>query len=219
MSLRLERVLSKLGEQANFERSGKIEAPSGDEMLAITHDTGKFFEIFLIAMRAKRILEIGTSVGYSTLWFASALVHNYAAVLKNRKPILTVELNPSKINRAAKNFTEAGVGNLIEVLEGNAKRVLHEMLEDLKRKEENQKKDCFFDFIFLDADKENLKEYFDMALPMLRIGGVIATDNMLYPEEYSGFMSEYADYIRCKSSVKTVTVAIGNGEEITTKLF
>ena len=219
MSLKIERVLSELGERSTLERSGKIQAPSGEEMLAITYDTGSFFEIFLIAMKAKRILEIGTSVGYSTLWFASAVINNNAAGPENRKPIITVEMSASKIKRALKNFSEAGVGNLIEVFEGSAMRVLNEISEDLEGKEENQKMDSFFDFIFLDADKENLKEYFDMALPMLRVGGVIATDNMLYPEEYSDFMSEYANYIRSKNSVKTVTVAIGNGEEITTRIF
>lgn len=218
MSLKIERVLSKLGEQSELERSKSLHTPSGDEMLAITNDTGKFFEIFLIAMKAKRILEVGTSVGYSTLWFANALVHN-AAQLKNGKPIISVEMNPSKINRASKNFTEAGVENLIEVLEGNAKRVLLEISEHLKGEAEAQKKDSLFDFIFLDADKENLKEYFDMALPMLRIGGVVATDNMLYPEEYRDLMSEYANYIRSNNTVKTITLEIGNGEEITTKLF
>jgi predicted O-methyltransferase YrrM len=137
----------------------------------------------------------------------------------NIKPIITVEMNPSKIKRASENFAEAGVGNLIEVLEGNAKTVLHDILKDFKRTEGVQKTEGLFDFIFLDADKECLTEYFDMVLPILRIGGIIATDNMLYPEEYRGFMSEYANYIRSNNSVKTVTVAIGNGEELTTKLF
>ena len=219
MATAVERTLSKLAKQSELERSGKSQAASGEEMLAITYDTGKFFEILLIAMKAKRILEIGTSVGYSTLWFANALVYNNSMELINIKPIITVEMNPSKIKRASENFAEAGVGNLIEVLEGNAKTVLHDILKDFKRTEGVQKTDGLFDFIFMDADKECLTEYFGMALPMLRIGGIIATDNMLYPEEYRGFMSEYANYIRSNNSVKTVTVAIGNGEELTTKLF
>jgi predicted O-methyltransferase YrrM len=219
MTTTIERTLSKLDEQSKLERSGKSQAASGEEMLAITYDTGKFFEILLIAMKAKRILEIGTSVGYSTLWFANALVYNNTMQSINIKPIITVEMNPSKIKRASENFAEAGVGNLIEILEGNAKTVLHDILKDFKRTEGVRKTDGLFDFIFLDADKECLTEYFDMVLPILRIGGIIATDNMLYPEEYRGFMSEYANYIRSNNSVKTVTVAIGNGEELTTKLF
>jgi predicted O-methyltransferase YrrM len=194
MTTTIERTLSKLDEQSELERSGKSQAASGEEMLAITYDTGKFFEILLIAMKAKRILEIGTSVGYSTLWFANALVYNNTMESINIKPIITVEMNPSKIKRASENFAEAGVGNLIEVSEGNAKTVLHDILKDFKRTEGVQKTDGLFDFI-------------------------IATDNMLYPEEYRGFMSEYANYIHSNNSVKTVTVAIGNGEELTTKLF
>ena len=219
MTTTIERTLSKLAHQSELERSGKSQAASGEEMLAITYDTGKLFEILLITMKAKRILEIGTSVGYSTLWFANAIAYNNTRESINVKPITTVEMNPSKIKRATENFAEAGAGNLIEVLEGNAKTVLHNMLEDFKRKAGVQKTDGLFDFIFFDADKECLTEYFDMAFPMLRIGGIIATDNMLYPEEYRRFMSEYSNYIRNKNSVKTVTVAIGNGEELTTKLF
>ena len=219
MTTTIERTLSRLNKQSELERSGKGQAASGEEMLAITYDTGKLFEILLIAMKAKRILEIGTSVGYSTLWFANALAYNNTRESINVKPIVTVEMNPSKIKRASDNFAEAGVGNLIDVLEGKAKAVLHNILNDFKRKEVVERTGGLFDFIFLDADKESLTEYFDMVLPMLRIGGIIATDNMIYPEEYRNFMSDYANYIRSKNSVKTVTVAIGNGEELTTRLF
>jgi caffeoyl-CoA O-methyltransferase len=75
-----------------------------------------------------------------------------------------------------------------------------------------------FDFVFLDADKENLTRYFDLALPLLRKGGLIVTDNMLFPEEYRSTMSQFVKYIEGNEHVTTVTVPIGYGEEVTLKV-
>ncbi|RMW38046.1 MAG: O-methyltransferase, partial [Nitrosopumilus sp.] len=68
------------------------------------------------------------------------------------------------------------------------------------------------------ADKENVIEYFDMILPMVSVGGVIITDNMLYPEKYREDMKKYALHIQANQDVRTITSPIGNGEEITVKL-
>ncbi|MFZ0510205.1 MAG: class I SAM-dependent methyltransferase [Candidatus Nitrosopolaris sp.] len=212
-------VLARLGERSKRERSGEIKVLPEDEMLAITPDTGRFFKIILNAMHAKRILEIGTSVGYSTLWFADAMIQNGMTKAEGaEKPIITIDMNQSKIERATKNFDEAEVRGLIKVLEGSAKNILHELLNNFQGKDHIKKTDGLFDFVFFDADKENLREYFDLVLPMLRIGGIVATDNMLYPENYRPLMLEYANHVRSKPSVQSVTVPIGNGEEITIKL-
>ena len=66
-------VLKKLEKRSKLEEDNKIEVNHDERMLAITEDTGQFFNLFLRAIKAKRILEVGTSVGYSTLWFADAV--------------------------------------------------------------------------------------------------------------------------------------------------
>ncbi len=73
---RIIKVLTKLEKQSALERSGITEISHEDSMLAITSDTGKFFSILLSSMNAKKILEVGTSVGYSTLWIAYSLYQN-----------------------------------------------------------------------------------------------------------------------------------------------
>jgi len=78
--------------------------------------------------------------------------------------------------------------------------------------------DSLFDFVFIDADKENLIDYFDLTIPMVKKGGIIATDNMLYPEDYRSEITKYANYLRNRANIESVTVPIGNGEEITIKL-
>lgn len=176
-------------------------------MLAITSDTGLYFNIMLKAIRAKRILEIGTSTGYSTLWFADSIKHNKS---KHSRPIVTIECDAAKIARAKKNFEEAGVGSLIELCQGTAIDVLKEMLADYN--------DTPFDFVFIDADKENAINYFDLVFPMVRTEGIIAADNILYPEGLAAEMARYCKYVRSGPDVQSVTVPIGMGEEITIKL-
>jgi len=196
-------VLKKLEKRAELEKSEKIQVSHDERMLAISSETGEFFNILLRAMKAKKILEIGMSVGFSTLWFADA-------ILTNNGKIITIEENRDKIARAKKNFAEAGVSAQIEIREGKALQILHK----LATSESDQQA---FDFVFLDADKENNIEYFDLVLPLVRIGGIIATDNILYPEKFRPEMKKFTEYIKSKPNVQTITLDLGNGEEISIK--
>ena len=192
-------VISRLNRQSNRERSGRVKVAPDQEMLAITADTGIFFSVLLKAIKARRILEVGTSAGFSTLWFADAMGKN------RRTRVITIEMNPQKVERALKNFKDAGIDTMIEIKQG----VALDLLYKLKGK---------FDFVFLDADKENIIRYFDLVLPMVRIGGIIAADNMLYPDHFRPAMRKYARHVHSKPNIQSVTVPIGMGEEITIKL-
>ena len=208
MNPKIKTVLLKLETQSDLEKLDKVEIPHDELMLAITKETGEFFNILLKTSKAKRLLEVGTSTGYSTLWFADALLENE----KNNCNIITVEENPKKINRAKKNFQEAGVSNIIEIKQGKAINVLKELSNNIS--DDLQK----FDFIFLDADKENMIEYFETVLPLVKPGGIIAADNILYPERFRKDMKKYSEFVSGKPNVQSVTVPIGNGEEISFKL-
>ena len=214
INTKISKVLSKLEEQSKLERLGEVVVPRSEMMLAITSDTGTFFNITLKAMRAKRILEIGTSYGYSTLWFAEALMQiNEVSNTRPEKSIITIEMDHSKVERANKNFDEAVIKNIIDLKEGQADDVLSEISKNYLKDG-----DRLFDFVFFDADKENLRHYFDIVLPMVRVGGIIATDNMLYPEEYRSMMTNYTNYIKNKPNIQSMMIPIGNGEELTIKL-
>ena len=192
-------VIARLNRQSNRERSGRVKVAPDQEMLTITADTGMFFSVLLKAIKARSILEVGTSTGFSTLWFADAMDKSYST------RIITIEMNPKKVERALKNFKEAGLDKMIEIKQGIALDLLYK----LKGK---------FDFVFLDADKENIIRYFNIVLPMVRIGGIVEEDNMLYPDHYRPAMRKYARHVHTKPNVQSVTVPIGMGEEITIKL-
>ena len=197
------KILEELELQSHLEKTRQVSIEPQDRMLAITKETGELFNMILHIKKAKTVLEIGTSTGYSTIWCAEAI--------KNQSgKVITIEQNISKIKRAKDNFRKANLDNFITILEGTAMQILTE----LKLKKEHNR---YFDFVLIDADKENIIEYFDLILPMVSIGGIIVTDNMMYPEKYQESMKKLSEHIKKHPNLKTITSPIGNGEEITLK--
>lgn len=202
MNKKIARVLHSLEKQADYERENYAKIHHDKRMLAITRDTGIFYNTLLRIHKPKKILEIGTSFGYSTLWFADAIA-------KNSK-IITIEKNPNKIKLAKKNFQKAGVSNRIEIKEGIAKDILIQ----LGKSKRSQKS---FDFVFIDADKEEYSFYFDICLPLLKKGGIIAADNIIYPKRFKKHIKKYLEHISEIKDIQSITIPIGNGQEISFK--
>ena len=204
MNKSIAKTLDELETQSNLERSKKFNIEPEDRMLAITKETGELLNMILHLKNAKNILEIGTSTGYSTIWCAEAIYEQLGR-------IITIEQNPNKIKRAKENFQKAGITDVVTIKEGLAITILTELNLEKKYR-------CFFDFVLIDADKENITEYFDLILPMVAVGGIIVTDNMLYPEKYKQDMKKFSEHIRNNPNLKSITTPVGNGEEITLKL-
>jgi len=200
----ISKVLDELEVQSTLEKSRKVNVPHENRMLAITKETGELLNMILRLKNAKNMLEVGMSTGYSTIWCAEV-------ISEQSGKIITIEQNPSKIKRAKENFQKAGVTDTITIKKGLAMQILTEL--NLQQRYRD-----FFDFVLIDADKENVKEYFDLIFPMVSVGGVIITDNMLYPEKFRKDMKKFSDYLRENSKLRTITLPIGNGEEITIKL-
>ena len=202
---KIQNVLSRLENDIDYENSHRDEIPSEKRLNCISKNIGIFYNIMLKSIHAKNILEIGMSVGYSGLWFADAIISN-----TQNGQIITIDREQFKIDSATRNFEEAGVSSLIKIREGEARKILREIKEEL---DEN-----YFDFIFIDADKESYIEYFDLCLPLVREGGIIGADNILFPERFNKMMVDYLSHVRSNPNVQSVTVPIDNGEEITIKL-
>ena len=202
---KIQNVLSRLEKDIDYEEMHRDEIPSEKRLNCISKNIGTFYNILLKSINAKKILEIGMSVGYSGLWFADAIMSN-----TKDGQIITIDREQFKIDSATRNFEEAGISSLIKIKEGEARKILHEIKEEFG---EN-----YFDFIFIDADKESYIEYFDLCLPLVRKGGIIGADNILFPERFNEMMADYLSHVRSNPNVQSVTVPIDNGEEVTFKL-
>ena len=203
---KIQNVLSRLEKDIDYENNHRDEVPSEERLNCISKNIGMFYNIMLKSINAKKILEIGMSVGYSGLWFADAIMSN----AQSDGQITTIDREKFKIDSATRNFEEAEVSSLITIREGEARKILHEVKEEFG---EN-----YFDFIFIDADKESYIEYFDLCLPLVRKGGIIGADNILFPERFNEMMADYLSHVRSNPNVQSVTIPIDNGEEVTFKL-
>src|SRR5262249_2607545 len=148
-------------------------------MLNITPDTGQFLAILVHLIDAGRILEIGTSNGYSTLWLASA----------TSGTVDTIEASAEKITLAAANFARAGLAGGTNKHKGRAIDILPELQGP-------------YDLVFLDADRASYLDYLPHLLRLLRPGGVIVTDNVT---SHAHEVVEFLQAVRANPALETVT--------------
>jgi len=164
-------------------------------MLNITPDTGAFLAVLVKATGARRILEIGTSNGYSTLWLADAA----AAIGGN---VATVELSPSKIAMARSNFTRAGLLDRITQHEGDAGMVLAGL------------DDGAVDLLFLDSQRSAYLDWWPQLKRVLRAGGLLVVDNAT---SHAGEMAGFTAAVRADAGFSTSLVPVGKGEFLAVK--
>ena len=131
-------------------------------LISISENQGKFLHILAKLNHPKKILEIGTLGGYSTIWLARAL--------QEGGELTSLELDQHHADVALANISNAGLNNAVKIRVGNA-------LEELpKMKKESAGP---FDVIFIDADKEPYAEYFELSLQLSRPGTLIIADNVV----------------------------------------
>jgi len=144
--------------EAALQANAEAKLPTID----VAPNQGKFLHLLARIQGAKRILEIGTLGGYSTIWLARAL--------PPQGKLITLEVNPHHAKVAASNIARAGLTSLVEQRVGPALDSLAQLqAEDAPP----------FDFIFIDADKPNNPDYLDWAIRLSRPGTVIITDNVI----------------------------------------
>jgi predicted O-methyltransferase YrrM len=166
-----------------------------DNLWNVSWDTGQFLRILALSMKAKNILEIGMSNGFSTLWWASAARANGGTVT-------TCEMDPAKITEASASFERAGLSDVIRIVAGDA----HETLPALEGP---------WDIVFLDAWKgQDPVDYFHIIAPRVRVGGVVVADNATSHVEE---MRPYLETVRHAEGWESVLLPIGSGEEVSLK--
>lgn len=193
MNETLQKLLTEL-EQFGQQNDAAI-AGRPRRMLNITRDTGEFLSVLVAATNAQRVLEIGTSNGYSTLWLAQA-------VQRIGGHVTTVELSEFKREMAARNFERSGLSGVITQHRGDAGRLLESL------------NDACFDLIFLDSKRSDYGHWWPDIQRVLAKGGLLVVDNATsHPDEMAEFMalvSKAPDFTTC-------TVPVGNGEFLATR--
>jgi len=119
---------------------------------------GRLLRLLTETMNAKNVVEIGTSTGYSAIWFGMALQ-------KTGGKLITFEIDAGRAATARANFKRAGMADIITLVEGNA----HETVRQLKDP---------IDILFLDADKDGYIDYLNKLMPLIRPGGLIIGHNI-----------------------------------------
>jgi len=132
--------------------------------MQISPDQGSLFDLLVKLMGARRVLEVGVFTGYSSTAFALALPPD--------GQVVACELNEDYAAIAQRHWAEAGVTSKIELRMGRAEETLRGLLEQDQR--------AAFDLAFLDADKPGLATYYELCLELVRPGGLIVIDNVLW---------------------------------------
>lgn len=146
------------------EREGlfkEMESQALQETIpVVTPPVGNFLAFMVSTSQASRILEIGTAIGYSTLWLAQGFAGR-------KGHITTIDLNVDRARRAIEYFKRAGIEEQVEVLFGDARKIVPTLEGE-------------FDFAFVDAAKGEYLDYLDLVIPRIATGGILVVDNVFF---------------------------------------
>jgi len=151
-----------IGPDAALEAAADSAMKAQLPPVSVTPAQGKLLQLIARTLGAKRILEIGTLAGYSTIWLARALPSDGR--------LTTIEANPAHADIARTNIEGAGLSDRVDIRLGKALDVLPQIAAE---------KQPPFDFIFIDADRTGLADYFDWSVKLSRPGSVIIVDNVV----------------------------------------
>ncbi|MBI9037026.1 MAG: class I SAM-dependent methyltransferase [Bacteroidales bacterium] len=171
------------------------------------HSQGVLLKLFSWMIRPKYILEIGTYTGYSAICLAEGLT--------DEGELITIEKNPEVEDIARRYFSESGQSEKIDFRIGNAKKIIPDL-------------NLIFDIVFIDADKENYLNYYNLTIDKLRKGGIIIADNTLWEakvlqtpnqndKETIG-IQKFNDFVQADKRVENILLPIRDGLTIIRKL-
>lgn len=181
---------------AHLEQSGREndarETDRARKRLNLERGTAELLHLLVRTSRRRRILEIGTSNGYSTIWLAAALR------LTGGLPLVSIERDAAKLGQARENLARAGLADRVELIEGDATAVTAELPGP-------------FDCVFFDADRVSAPAQLRLLLPKLAADVLLLADNALsHPEEIAGYVAAFQEL----PEFSTMIVPVGKGLHI-----
>ena len=189
----IEKLLKRLDQKNRKEKEAGF--PLEKRMRSIPPETGLFLHLLVKISRAKNILEIGTSQGYSTIWLASACEEIGAG-------LTSLEINPKNAAKAKKNLKKVKLDKFVQIKVGDGKKIL----PHLRGK---------FDFVFIDAEKKDYLAYFNLVCPKLDRNGLMVADNII---SHAEDLSAYKKVVEKHPDFQSLIVPIGSGEMLSYRI-
>ena len=169
----VERYLAGLNRGGDPLLAEIAQAGVERDLPLVDAEVGALLRVLATAIGARKILEIGTAVGYSGIWLAGALPADGM--------LMTMEMDARRAKEAQGNFDRAGLTNRVSVMLGDAQRLIAKVAGP-------------FDLIFQDGDKKLYTPLLDRLVSLLRPGGLLVTDNVLWDGKVvPGFITSAAD--------------------------
>jgi predicted O-methyltransferase YrrM len=163
-------------------------------LISVGPATGQLLNILAKSIRAKTVVELGTSYGYSTVWLAEA-------VRANGGKLISLDKADYKQAYARERIARAGLTAYVEFRLGDALETLTTLTGP-------------FDFVLVDLWKELYVPCLELFYPKLAPGAFIAADNMIYPDVYRESALEYRQLVRSKPKIDSVLLPVGSGVEL-----
>ncbi len=189
---------SALLESLRTQGGSAIRDRAENLMLDVGPEVGLFLNLLVRTTGATVVIEIGGSVGYSTIWLAEA-------VKANGGKLYSFEVNPLKQQEQKENLEAAGLSSVVELIAGQADEVIPKMELNL-------------DLVLLDHWKELYVRDFEVCWSKLRTGGCIVADNILMPKKNADVIAKYLDCVHNQTDARSTLLPIGDGLEITVKI-
>ena len=211
MSAELHRYLvehSSARDDALLAVERETEALGDIAVMQMSPEQGALFTVLVGAMGARLAVEVGTFTGYGAIGIARGLAEGGR--------LICCELDPERAATAQANLDRAGVGDRAEVRAGPALETLRALPMDAQ-----------IDFAFIDADKPGYSDYFEELLPRMRVGGLIALDNVLQggrvvdpdpDDESTSAMAALNDRLASDPRIEVAMVAVADGITFARKL-
>jgi predicted O-methyltransferase YrrM len=184
-------VLDRL--YADDEQQRNANLPTSQRTRNLTPDSGRFLMMLAASSNARRVVEIGSSNGVSTIWLAAAMRATGGLAIGT-------ELIPERAAEANANLAEAGLQTFARVLAGAA----GELANELKGP---------FDLAFIDAEKDDYIAHFELVWPLMRPRGIVVADNVI-----SHDVLAYQEMLRAREDCATLTLPLDRGLELTLRL-
>jgi len=207
----MERYLETLlGERDPLLREMEEQALK-ETIPVVTPMVGNFLNLLVHTCKARTILEIGTAIGYSTIWLARAAENTGGHVT-------TIDMNKDRLTRARDYLERAGLRDQVTALEGDARKILTTL-------------DSAFDFVFVDAAKGEYLEYLSLIYPLIAPGGLLVVDNVLFRgwvvpgstfapkyERMVGGLRQFLEDLSQNEAFSTTILPFGDGVSVSRRI-